>query len=281
MEPQSIVGYPPRGTSGHTIKDLKIAKRMVNQSRHLKAAGNLNYLEFIALVQDLWTRGHPDVPLYASSPARQAHYPSITYSLMSRRTHPNEPKPRLREVIDTGASVVDDEGSVLYTNQGTIVYGWRFINIVKFTVHAEVQGVVGADGKRDPGAEIVEALIEEFENFMQEHQYVFKQLGVSELTYNSRLDDEEENRDAEDIVKRAVTYRLTTEKITVVDIDKLLKLVASIRVDNSYNDDATPSPINPYEPFYEQVTSDPNLTLTPGVFERISIIDDNQTIPPE
>lgn len=272
MPEQSMVGYPPRGTAGHSIKDLTIANRMTNQSRHLKAEGNLTYLDFIRVVEELWKRGHPDVPFYATSPARQAHYPSITYSLMSRRTHPSEPKPRLREQINTGSSVVDEDGNIVLSNPGIIVYGWRFINIVKFTVHDEVQ---------PNGAQTVEELIEVFEDFMQEHQYVFKQLGASELTYNARLDDEEENRDAEDIVKRSITYRLTTEKITIVEIDKVLELVSSVRVDNSYNDDATPSPLNPYEPFYEEVMANPSLTLAPGLFERISIIDDHQTIPPE
>lgn len=268
MGEQNLAGYPPRGYSGHNIKDLQVAKLIPNQSKHQRAEGNLSYLDFIRVVEQLWKTGHPDVPFFASSPARQAHYPSITYSLMNRRTHPNEPKPRLREEINTGSSVVDEDGTVVLKNQGIIVQGWRFVSIVKFTVHDEVQ---------PNGAQTVEELIEVFEDFMIEHQYVFKQLGVSELTYNARLDDDEENRDAEDIVKRAITYRLTTEKVFVTEIDKLLEMAASVRVAQNFTNEATPQLVNPYEPFYEEVLADPTLTMTRGVFERFSIIDDQQT----
>lgn len=264
-------GYPPRGTAGHSLKDLREASRVTNKSLHLKARGNLSYLDFIRVVDHYWTLGHPNVPFFASSPATQAKYPCITYSLQMRKTHPSEPKPRLREHINTGKAVINEDGDVVLSNPGIIIYGWRFVNLVKFTVHDEV---------KPNGAQTVEELIEVFEDFMQEHMPVFKQLGASDLMYNQRLADEELNRNEDDIVRRAVNFRLTTEKINVVEIDKINDLCATIRIDG-YNDDATPSLINPYEPFYEEVLEDPSLTLASGLFQRVSIIDDHQTIPPE
>lgn len=172
----------------------------------MRAKGNLTYLEFIRLVQRVWQEAHPEIPMVTSGADDPAKYPCIVYSLQLRKTHPNEPKMRYRQDEDAGEDVF-------------IVGGQRFQNIVYFAAVGEAQNV-----------EAVEELIEVFEDFMMEFTPVFKELGASELVYARRLSDTEENRSGSGVVRRTVSYMVTTEKVIATRYARLKEIVISARV---------------------------------------------------
>lgn len=242
-----------------------------NHSNHLRASGNLTYLDFIRVVQQIWSEAHPDIPLIATGTATAGSYPCIVYSLDLRRTHPVEPKPRYREAINTGKMLISEDGEILRTQEGLIIYGQRFQNVVKFTVLDKVDS---------DGAQNAEEIIEVFEDFMHEYTAAFKFLGASELTYNRRHPDDEDPRKGEGIVARTVSYMLTTERITQMSIGKIQRIASTIRIGYP-EDQATPTNPSPYEPNYEADLADPNAGLYNGIFDRPQIIDDNRTVDPD
>lgn len=181
--------------------------RPLYQSHYQHAEGNLQYLDFIRLVDRLWTESHPEIPLYATGGAQDAIYPSIIYSLQVRRPHPNEPKPRIREEIRTAPH-----------EQAILISAQRFQNIVNFSVVTE----------NDPHT--AEELIEAFEEFMLEMTPIFKRMGVSEFVYARRMPDNEENRQGEDTTMRTVSYMLTTEKISAISESKINNFIVHARM---------------------------------------------------
>lgn len=187
----------------------------INFPPRLRASGNLSYLEFIALVQQLWSGVHPDIPFLATGGNQTAKFPAITYSLQLRKTHPSEPKMRIREEIATSP----DQEAMLISAQ-------RFQNVVNFTAATE----------NDP--ETAEQLIEAFEDFMMEYTPVFKEMGVSEFVYARRLPDAEVSRPGEDLVQRTVSYLVTTEKVIRSSVAKLNNVIAHIRVQDRRRIDA-------------------------------------------
>lgn len=237
-----------------------------NMSQRLKASGNLSYLDFIRTVEKAWKKGHPDIPLIAAGTAPQASYPCIVYGLETRRPMEGEPKPRPREIVNTGSSI-ELNGEIVKTGEALIVLGQRFQNIVKFTAIDEVD----ADG-----SQIVEELIEAFEDFMMEHTPLYKYLGLSDFFYNRRYPDSEEARPAEGIVKRSVSYIVTTEKILHVPVKKLEQIEYLIRIDDDPFQAATPPWPDPlddnYALYYELLAKGEDVHLVDGI-EQTEILD--------
>ena len=183
----------------------------------LQAAGNLTYLEFISVVKMLWENLHPDIPIVPTQAAQYSSYPCIVYGLELRKSHTTEPKPRNRQTSDNNY----------------MVFGQRFQNIVSFTVTTKMMG--GADkNNRYAGAEVADSLAEIFEDFMLEYTPVFKRLGASEFVYARRLADSEENRDNTDVVKRTITYMLTTEKLIITSVSVIEKIAIDVRTYMAY-----------------------------------------------
>ena len=181
----------------------------------LRADGNLSYLDFVRLVDHMWSQGHPDIPIYPTGHGDAATYPSILYGLELRRTHPSDPKPRFREMLD-------DSGKAIF------LAAQRFQNIISFTSVTEADPVTA------------EEIIEMFEDFMLEYTPFFKEAGVSELTYARRLPDSEQNRSGQGVVNRTVTYMVTTEKIRRMSseqlqqyMDRIDEIVAEVRTHKS------------------------------------------------
>jgi hypothetical protein len=172
----------------------------------LRANGKMSYREFIALVKLLWERAHPDVPIRPTQSGAFAKYPVITYSLELRKPHPAEPKKRYREEL------VDDDGSI-YS-----IYGQRHMNVISFS----------AITKNDP--ELAEAIIEQFELFMDEYTGVLKELGASEILYSRRMSDREQERVNEDVSIRTVAYTVTLERLQFIIEEKLESILIDIRV---------------------------------------------------
>lgn len=186
--------------------------------KRLKSEGNLSYLGFIEMVKMLWENSYPDIPIVATFGGKFASYPCIAYGTELKRAHNQEPKSRYRE------RVLGDD-NIYY-----IIEGQRFQNIISFTVMVEANaGKLEGDAHRYEGAEVADRVIELFEDFMQEYTPVFKRLGASEFVYARRLSDTEINMDQTDVIKRMVTYMLTTEKIMVSAVGRIETIVADIR----------------------------------------------------
>jgi len=202
----------------------------------LQASGNLSYLEFIAVVKALWENAYPDIKVVPTSSGNYAEYPVIAYGLEIRKTHSNEPKPRTRNT-----QAYDD----------IMVFGQRFQNVVSFTVMTKADAGTSSSQleKRYSGAQVADNLIEIFEDFMLEHTPVFKRLGAAEFVYSRRLSDSEVTRDSTNIIKRTVTYMLTTEKLIATSVENIEKIVVDVRrymayeksIIDDYLNSATPS----------------------------------------
>lgn len=172
----------------------------------LRAESSMSYLDFIAMVEYLWNRVHPEIPIRPVQSATFETYPVIVYSLELRRPHQAEPKERYRE------QVMDGNGNI-YT-----IRAQRFQNVVSFS----------AIDRNNP--ETVEAIIEEFESFMFEYTPTLKKLGVSELFYSRRVSDSESTRSTEDTNVRTVQYMVTLEKVRYIQEDLLDEVLVDVRL---------------------------------------------------
>ena len=171
----------------------------------LRAQGNLTYMQFIDLLEKLWEDTHPDIPIFPASGQGFAVYPCIVYGLLLRKTAPKEPKQKFREYIK-------DEKEDLYQ-----ITAQKFDNLISFTILS----------KTDP--KLADAIIEEFEDFMQVHTPIFKRLGISDIFYSRRLSDVDENRIGDDTTRRSVAYLITTEKVTQISIEKIDEIVINVK----------------------------------------------------
>ena len=182
----------------------------------LQAAGNLTYIEFMALVKALWENAYPQIPLEPEDGGQYASYPMITYTLELKRAHTSEPKPRTRFIPKDA-----DE----------IIYGQRFQNVVGFNVYTRANKADIPDDENPgySGADAADRIIEVFEDFMMEHTPVFKRLGASEFVYSRRMSDSKSSRNSIDVCKRTVTYMLTTEKLWATTISRIEKIILDIR----------------------------------------------------
>jgi hypothetical protein len=172
----------------------------------LRADNSMSYLDFIAMVEYLWQRVHPDIPIRPVQSAAFEKYPVIVYSLELRRPHQAEPKERYRE------QVMDSVGHI-YS-----IRAQRFQNVVSFS----------AIDRNNP--ETVEAIIEAFESFMFEYTPTLKKLGVSELFYSRRVSDSESTRSNEDTNVRTVQYMVTLEKVRYIQEDLLEEVLVDVRL---------------------------------------------------
>lgn len=209
----------------------------------LQAAGNLTYLEFISVVKLLWENLHPDIPIVPTQPAQYSTYPCIVYGLELRKAHTVEPKPRSRNIVE----------------KDVMVFGQRFQNVVSFTITTKMMGGAskasdaGAAASRYDGADVADALAELFEDFMLEYTPVFKRLGASEFVYARRLADAEENKGNTDIVKRTVTYMLTTEKLLVTSVGQIEKIAIDIRTYMAHEKELVKEALEKATPDYSNI----------------------------
>jgi hypothetical protein len=245
---QNAFGFPePR------INDVSVNRAF---GPPLQAAGNLTYLEFIAVVKLLWENIHPDIPIKPNHGGSYASFPAIIYGLEIRKPHTVEPKPRSRQVVENDH----------------MIFGQRFQNVVSFSIitkgdRASSESNLG-DG-RYVGAEVADALAEVFEDFMLEYTPVFKRLGASELVYARRLADSEETRSNIDVIKRTITYLLTTEKLIQTSVSVIEKVALDVRTVMAYESNLI---ISPQEMLSNKST--PDYSNTP-----IVIVDINSATP--
>ena len=74
----------------------------IPKSVHLRADGNVQYLQLIDFVRHLWQKGHPDVCMVPTAPESISDPDKgyIVYGLEARATQKDYSKPRLIEVIN-------------------------------------------------------------------------------------------------------------------------------------------------------------------------------------
>ena len=202
-------------------------------SRPLRAEGNLSYLEFIRLLDSLWTSviGYredgvtPRVPIRASGTSlSDPDYPCILYSLEMRKPYSNEAKPKIREIVNKENN----------QNEAVITIAQRFENYVRFTATDQVPPA---------GALRVEEIIEAFEDFILEATPVLKQCGLSDIFYYQRRIDAQDSRVNFAIVRRSITYMVITEKILQKDVWRMNNLLINARtyLQDNQTSHATPS----------------------------------------
>lgn len=207
--PQNAFGFP-----GINENDV-ITNRMYT-GEPLQAAGNLTYIEFMALVKALWENAYPQIPVEPEAGGQYASYPVITYNLELKRTHTVEPKPRTR---------------YMPRDSNEMIFGQRFQNVISFNVYTRANKADIPDDENPgySGAEAADRIIEVFEDFMLEHTPVFKRLGASEFIYSRRMADSKSTRSSVDVCKRTVTYMLTTEKLILTSVGKIEQIAIDIR----------------------------------------------------
>jgi hypothetical protein len=175
----------------------------------LQANGNLNYLQYIDLIGFLWAKAYPEVK-YVPMGGKQLYDPDkayLVYSLESRKTKESNTKPRHRSTVDDP----DDDQMKLG------IWSQSFDNLISFTaLHSNPR--------------TAEEIIESFEDFMIEATPIFKGLGIEELIYNRRLSDDHESRFGEDLSSRSIMYQVTTQKIIVIEMDKIVDIVGQCTV---------------------------------------------------
>lgn len=219
----------------------------------MRAKGNLSYPQFIQLLRQLWSRAHPNIQLVTSGADDPAKYPCIIYSLQLRKAHQSEPKMRHREQRNSNGETF-------------LIGGQRFQNLVYFEAIGESKDV-----------DTVESLVEVFEDFMMEYTPVFKKLGVSELVYARRLSDSELARPGQNVVRRIVSYMVTTEKVIATRYDKLEKITVNARTSfQNLNELYSAGTIYDSSPRYHLVGPDAHLTyiLTQEAIDNAADFDD-------
>lgn len=183
--------------------------------RPLRAGGNLNFSEFISLIDKIWkeTTGGK-IPFLASGTEREADYPCILYSVANKVNKVNESRPRQREVMR-------GYGDAL-RSQTPIVYGQKQVYHIKFTA---------VDRVSTNGSHTTEDIITLFEDFMLEYTPVMMWKGVGDIRFERRLADNDEVRKTEDILTKAIVYRVEIERHTVIDMKNLMKVLISAGID--------------------------------------------------
>lgn len=184
----------------------------------VQARSNMSYLQFIDIVNYLWSKGHSDV-MFQPFSAQKIFDPElgyIIYSLEDKKPRANNPRPRL---YDTQEDPEDPKKKIA-------IFIENFNIIVQFTaLH------------KDP--RIAEELIEEFENFILEITPSLRMNGLESISYVRRMPDSHQTRFGDDISARAIAYMIGVQKILVTDMNVLEEV--SIAVQAIVNNHATPS----------------------------------------
>lgn len=180
----------------------------LDKSAHLRADGNLQYLQLIDLIGYLWEKGHPDVKFVpaAAEGLSDSDKGYIVYGLEARSTTKDFAKARMTEIIRDTETGKDIE-----------VWVQSFDNFISFAaVH------------RNP--RIAEEIIEAFEDFMIESTGVFKKVGLADMFYSRRYPDREDARISRDMCVRTVVYRAMIQKVRRVEHERIEEIIIDARV---------------------------------------------------
>lgn len=174
-------------------------KNGVKDSQLLKADKNASLFDFIKMVDKLVTLTMKDLnvkfipdegkSIYLSNDQRLDE-PIITYKVISRKPK-GEIKPRYREGFNN-----TDSGS------GEI-YGQKFKCHIQFNIFASVY-------------ELVEQVMERFEELMITYAGYFKRNGVGEILFDQQYTDSSFETMRQSLSIRNLSYYVEVEKLTVI-----------------------------------------------------------------
>jgi hypothetical protein len=173
----------------------------------LQAKGSMTYLEMIDTIERAWDLSHPEISFgpFSDGNVYQPDMGYVIYALVERITKQNNTKPRVQYIVDHPD----------YPNKKLGIFSQSFINTVKFTaVHSNPR--------------IAEEMIESFEDFMFEATAILKEQGLEEIIYGKRVADEHKTRYGEDLAARSIVYLANTQKIVLVDMEKLESIYLTI-----------------------------------------------------
>lgn len=197
------------GTQAPGAMDPDMNVKWPNKAPRIQAKGNLQFLEYIDLIEHLWKKGYPEIIFQPMGPKKTFNPDRayIVYELDSRVPKENNLKARHQATYDHP----DD------SNRKIAIYTQSFNNLVSFTALHQ-------------NPRTAEETIEEFEDFMFDAAQVFKELGIEEFLYNRRLSDRAEKRYGEDLAARTVLYMVTTQKIHPIEQNKLQEVVGELAI---------------------------------------------------
>lgn len=180
----------------------------IDESAHLKAQGNIQYLKLIDLIKYLWEGGHPEVEFIPHSGQNLSDPDKgyIVYGLESRTTMKDSAKPRFMEVIRDSKLDQDYE-----------IWMQAFENFISFSaVHQNPR--------------TAEEIIEAFEDDMTVFTQTIRKMGVADILYSRRFSDREDSRTGQNVAVRTVVYRVVIQKIKKVEVDRLKSIEIDARV---------------------------------------------------
>lgn len=205
----------------------------------LQAKGTMSYLDFIDVVNYLWSKGHPEIFFgpFGSQTIFDPELGYMIYNLEDKKPKTNHPKPKLYETRNHPTD----------TTKKIAIFIENFDLIVKFTaVHKAPR--------------VAEEMIEEFENFMITITPVLRMNGLENILYIRRMPDSHETRFGDDVSSRAIAYMIGVQKILIEEMDKLEEI--HLQVQAVINGDATPS----------------YTSATPSYIIRGSLLDNNMSL---
>jgi len=193
----------------------------------LKSKGNLSYLQFIDVVNKLWSEGHPEIKFgpFGEQKIFNPELGYIIYTLEDKKPKNNSPKPKPYETVDDPTD----------PTKKLAIFIESFYIIVKFTAIHKVPRVA-------------EEIIEEYEDFMIQIKPMLQMLGLESISYVRRMSDSHETRYGDDLSSRSIAYMVGIQKVLTTSIDKLDSIF--LQVQAIVADDATPS----YEPDATPIT---------------------------
>lgn len=207
-------------TTQNVIKDPEYQKPYGDSLPRLKAPNNMTYLQFVDMVQYLWSRAHPEIEFrpFADNHNFNPEKGYLIYGLVNREPQSNNAKPRQQEVVDHPD----------YPDKRLIIFSWSFINTIKFTALHQ-------------NPRTAEEIIEAFEDFIIEATPIFIELGVQSMLYGRRAADEHKTRYGEDLAARSIIYSVVTQKIIMSEVDKLEEILIEAQIHCGEPQSATPN----------------------------------------
>lgn len=174
----------------------------------LRAKDNISYLEFIDVLEKLWSDSNPEIRFlpYSANEKFDPEKGYIIYSLEKKVAMSDTPRMKLHTIEDHPSD----------SSKKIAVFRQSFHIIINFTaMHGH--------------ARTAEEIIEEFENFMLKVKFVFQKLGIQGLEYHGRTRDQHESRIGQDMESRNSMYSIIVQKIEIIELDKIDQLVIQVQ----------------------------------------------------
>lgn len=173
----------------------------------MRAPDNVTYLQMIEAIKKMWASAAPDIPLESAGNKFPAHYPSIICSLELRTDQEDVGRPTFIEDIE------DSHGNQFRQTR------MAFKNVVNFTVY------------HDSDPDVADLAMERFELFFIEAIPLLERLGVKDVRYARRNEDNQGARSETGVITRSLSVLATTEYVISTPVTRLNAITIEARVD--------------------------------------------------